>query len=115
MELKIDVKPRSDGITLVILHGEVGTETVNQFKDRIDQIIGDGHVKLILDLQEVRYLNSMGLGVVAAAYKKLKKSKGDLKLLNPSPEVQELFELTRLAKVFEIFDSEENAIRSFSQ
>jgi anti-sigma B factor antagonist len=114
MEIKIDVRPKGNDITLIILRGEIGTETVNQFKDKIDQIVNDGKTKLIMDFQEVNYLNSMGLGVVAATLKKVKKVKGDLKLINLSPAVQELFELTRLTKVFEIFDSEESAVKSFS-
>ncbi|GAB4269108.1 MAG: STAS domain-containing protein [Candidatus Rifleibacteriota bacterium] len=114
MEIKIDVRPKGNDVTLIVLRGEIGTETVNQFKDKIDQIVAEGKNKLIMDFQEVNYLNSMGLGVVAATLKKVKKSKGDLKLINLSPAVQELFELTRLTKVFEIYDSEESALKSFS-
>jgi anti-sigma B factor antagonist len=114
MEIRIDVRPKSNDVTLIVLRGEIGTETVNQFKDKIDQIVADGKNKLVMDFQEVNYLNSMGLGVVAATLKKVKKNKGDLKLINLSPAVQELFELTRLTKVFEIFKSEEDAVKSFS-
>lgn len=114
MEIKIDVRPKGNNITLIVLRGEIGTETVNQFKDKVDAIVNEGKTRLIMDFQEVNYLNSMGLGVVAATLKKVKKEKGDLKLLNLSPAVQELFELTRLTKVFEIFDSEENAVKSFA-
>lgn len=113
MDIKIDVRPKGNNITLIVLNGEIGTETVNQFKDRIDQIVNDGNTRLVMDFRDVNYLNSMGLGVVAATLKKVKKTKGDLKLLNLSPAVQELFELTRLTKVFEIFDSEEAAVKSF--
>ncbi|MDD2999932.1 MAG: anti-sigma factor antagonist [Erysipelotrichia bacterium] len=114
MEIKIDVRPKANNITLIVLRGEIGTETVNQFKDKLDQIIADGKIRLVMDFQEINYLNSMGLGVVAATLKKVKKSKGDLKLINLSPAVQELFEMTRLTKVFEIFESEESAVKSFS-
>ncbi|MBF0406575.1 MAG: STAS domain-containing protein [Candidatus Riflebacteria bacterium] len=114
MELKIDVEPRSNNIFFIALRGEIGTETVNQFKERIDQLIDEGKNRLIMDFQEINYLNSMGLGVVAAALKKVKKNKGDLKLVKLSPAVQELFELTRLTKVFEIFDSDEEAVKGFS-
>lgn len=113
MEIKIDVRPKGNNITLIVLRGEIGTETVNQFKDKVDAIVNEGKTRLIMDFQEVNYLNSMGLGVVAATLKKVKKEKGDLKLLNLSPAVQELFELTRLTKVFEIFVSEEDAVKSF--
>jgi len=115
MELKMDVKPRGENIAVVVLKGEIGTETVNQFRDKIDQLVAEGQNKIIMDFQEVNYLNSMGLGVVAATLKKVKKNKGDLKLVKLSPAVQELFELTRLTKVFEIFETEDEAIKSFSQ
>lgn len=114
MEIKIDVRMKGNDVTVIVLSGEIGTETVNQFKDKIDQIVADGKTRLVMDFQEVGYLNSMGLGVVAATLKKVKKAKGDLKLINLSPAVQELFELTRLTKVFEVFDSEEGAVKSFS-
>ena len=114
MELKIDVEPRGNNIFFVVLRGEIGTETVNQFKERIDQLVDDGKNRLVMDFQEINYLNSMGLGVVAATLKRVKKNKGDLKLVRLSPAVQELFELTRLTKVFDIFDSEEEALKSFA-
>ena len=114
MEIKIDVRMKGNDVTVIVLRGEIGTETVNEFKDKIDQIVADGKFNLVIDFQEVGYLNSMGLGVVAATLKKVKKAKGDLKLVNLSPAVQELFELTRLTKVFEIFDSEDSAVKSFS-
>ncbi len=113
MDIKIDIRQKSNNITLVVLRGEIGTETVNQFKEKLDAIVNEGRKRLVMDFQDVSYLNSMGLGVVAATLKKVKKDKGDLKLVNLSPAVQELFELTRLTKVFEIFDSEESAIKSF--
>jgi anti-sigma B factor antagonist len=55
----------------------------------------------------------MGLGVFASALKKLKKSNGDLKLINLSPTVMELLERSRLDKVFDVFETEEEAVKSF--
>jgi anti-sigma B factor antagonist len=113
MEVKMDVRAKGNDVTLIVVRGEIGTETVDQFKEKIDQIINDGKKKLVVDLQEVNYLNSMGLGVFAAALKKLKKSDGDLKFINLSPTVLELLERSRLDKVFGIFESEEEAVKSF--
>ncbi|HPW58718.1 MAG TPA: STAS domain-containing protein, partial [Candidatus Rifleibacterium sp.] len=89
-------------------------ETVNQLKDKMEAIVNEGKNRLVMDFSDVSYLNSMGLGVIAGTLKRVKKENGDLKLLNLSPAVRELLELTRLTKVFEIFDSEESAIKSFS-
>jgi len=113
MEIKIDVRAKGSDVTLIVIRGEIGTETVDQFKEKIDQIINDGKKKLVIDLQEVNYLNSMGLGVFASALKKLKKSNGDLKLINLSPTVMELLERSRLDKVFDVFETEEEAVKSF--
>ena len=114
MEIKIDLRPKGNNITLVVLRGEIGTETVNQLKDKMEAIVNEGKNRLVMDFSDVSYLNSMGLGVIAGTLKRVKKENGDLKLLNLSPAVRELLELTRLTKVFEIFDSEESALRSFS-
>ena len=114
MELKVDVHPKGEGVMVIVLRGEIGTDTVSQFKEQIDQIVADGQIRLVMDFNEVNYLNSMGLGVVMAILRKVKKSKGDLKLLNLSPSVKELFELTHLTKVFEIFETEDAAVKSFS-
>jgi len=114
MEIKIDLRPKGNNITLVVLRGEIGTETVNQLKDKMEAIVNEGKNRLVMDFSDVSYLNSMGLGVIAGTLKRVKKENGDLKLLNLSPAVRELLELTRLTKVFEIFDSEESALKSFS-
>ncbi|OGK08060.1 MAG: anti-sigma factor antagonist [Candidatus Riflebacteria bacterium HGW-Riflebacteria-1] len=113
MEIKIDVRPKGNDITLIVIRGEVGTDTVDQFKEKMDQIVNDGKKKLIIDMQEVNYLNSMGLGVFATTLKKLKKNNGDLKFINLAPTVQELLERSRLDKVFDVFESEEEAVKSF--
>ena len=114
MEIKIDLRPKGNNITLGVLRGEIGTETVNQLKDKMEAIVNEGKNRLVMDFGDVSYLNSMGLGVIAGSLKRVKKENGDLKLLNLSPAVRELLELTRLTKVFEIFDSEESALKSFS-
>lgn len=113
MDIKIDVRAKGNDITLIVLSGEICTENVNEFKEKLDRLVDDGKKHLIMNFQEVNYLNSIGLGVVATILKKVKKSKGDLKLVSLSPAVQELFELTRLTKIFEIYETEEEAIKSF--
>lgn len=94
-------------------NGEVGPETVNFFKDRMDGILAEGVKDLILDLCEVNYLNSMGLGVLAATLKKIQKSGGRMVISRLSPSVEELFELTRITKVFNIRSSHEEALEFF--
>ncbi|HMM60581.1 MAG TPA: STAS domain-containing protein, partial [Candidatus Rifleibacterium sp.] len=65
MEIKIDLRPKGNNITLVVLRGEIGTETVNQLKDKMEAIVNEGKNRLVMDFSDVSYLNSMGLGVIA--------------------------------------------------
>jgi len=75
MELKIDVRPKGNDITMVVLRGEIGTETVSQFKDKVEAVVKEGHRRLIMDFQEVSYLNSMGLRS-SSHTEKIKKRQG---------------------------------------
>jgi anti-sigma B factor antagonist len=113
MDINLTAKTIANGICIISLRGDIGAETVNDFKTKIDGIINSSVKKYIMDFQDVGYLNSIGVGAVAAALKKVKKFQGNIKLINVSPSVQELFEMTRLTKVFQIFDSEEEAVRSY--
>ena len=85
----------------------------NDVKIKMDGIISSSVKNYIMDFQDISYLNSIGVGAIAATLKKVKKFQGNIKLINVSPAVQELFEMTRLTKVFEIFDNEEDAIKSY--
>lgn len=115
MDINVEARPKGNGVTLVVLRGEIGADTVNDFKEKMEATITTSCKKYVIDFQEVNYLNSVGIGVVAAALKRVKRSQGNIKLANLSPAVAELFEMTRLTKVLEIYDSEEEAIKSFGE
>ena len=115
MDIKVDARPKGNGVTLIVLRGEIGAETINEFKTKMDEVITSSVKNYVMDFQEVNYLNSVDIGVVAAALKKAKKNHGTIKVANLSPAVAELFELTRLTKVMEVFENEEEALRSFEE
>ena len=72
-------------------------------------------VNLLLNLENVEYLSSAGLGNLVGLLKKSKRSSGQFKICRLQEPILELFEVMRLTKIFEIFDSEEAAVRSFSE
>ena len=113
MDINLTAKTLANGVCVISLRGDIGAETVNDFKIKIDGIINNSIKKYIMDFQDVSYLNSIGVGAVAASLKKVKKFHGNIKLINVSPAIQELFEMTRLTKVFEIYDNEEDAVKSY--
>ena len=82
-------------------------------KDDLLKEIEQGNNKVIIDLSEVEFVDSSFLGTLVAGLKRTTIKNGDLKIVNLQESVRDMFELTRLYKIFEIFDSVEDALNSF--
>ena len=83
-------------------------------KDKVNSIVSQGRRKLVLNLAEVPYLDSAGLGEVVRAYTTVSRQGGSLKLLSLTKRITDLLSITKLLTVFDTFDSEDEAVRSFS-
>jgi anti-sigma B factor antagonist len=83
-------------------------------KDKVNSVVNQGHRKIVLNLADVPYLDSAGLGEVVRAYTTVSRQGGSLKLLNLTKRITDLLSITKLLTVFETFDSENDAVRSFS-
>ena len=83
-------------------------------KDKVNSIVSQGRRKIVLNLAEVPYLDSAGLGEVVRAYTTVSRQGGSLKLLNLTKRITDLLSITKLLTVFDTFDAEDEAIRSFS-
>lgn len=108
-------KTNRDGITFVdIKQKQATSETANEFRTYLVDLIEKGNVKqLVINFDEVEFVDSSFLGALVTGLKKINSIKGDIKVMNLQAPVRALFELTRLYKVFEIFDHEEDAVLSF--
>ena len=82
-------------------------------KDKMRSLIQQGHKKLLLNLGEVSYVDSAGLGEIVQAYATVNKEGGKLKLLNVTKRIKDLLSITKLLTVFDTFDSEAEAVASF--
>jgi anti-sigma B factor antagonist len=78
-------------------------EEVAIFRIRINKLIEDGHKNFTFNFNECTFMDSTGLGALVAIYKKCVEKGGNIKLKSLRPEVEKLFKLTRLDKVFEIY------------
>ncbi|MBN2838307.1 MAG: STAS domain-containing protein [Fusobacteriaceae bacterium] len=94
---------------LVKIEGEVDVYTSIDLKKELSKYIEDGERSIIIDLDQVNYMDSSGLGVLVAVLKELKKVGGDLKLINLPLSVKKIFDLTRLTKFFSIYKNLEEA------
>ncbi len=103
-----------DGVTVLDLSGRItlGEGSV-QLRDAIRDLISKGQKNILLNLAEVNYIDSSGLGELVSAYTTAKNQGAALKLLKLSQKVHDLLQLTKLYTVFEIHDDEAKAIGSY--
>ena len=82
-------------------------------KDKMRSLVHQGHAKLLLNLGDVSYVDSAGLGEIVRTYTTVSRQGGKLKLLNLTKRIQDLLAITKLLTVFETYDTEQDAIGSF--
>ena len=103
-----------DGVSVLEPKGKImGGPDATILHERLHDLIEQGKKKVIIDLAEVEWMNSTGLGILISGVTTLRNSEGELKLANVSEKILSLFEITKLAKVFETYDSVDSAIDSF--
>jgi len=103
-----------EGILVVTVKVKRATvEISGQLKNDLVSRIDDGSNRIVVDLSQTNFVDSSFLGVLVAGLKKATINNGDLKISGLQESVQALFELTRLYRIFDIFDNKEDAIKSF--
>jgi anti-sigma B factor antagonist len=105
-----------DGVTVLDLSGRItlGEGSV-QVRDAIRNLIGKGQKHILLNLEDVNYIDSSGLGELVSAYTSARNQGAALKLLKLTKKVHDLLQLTKLYTVFDIYDDEATAISSFNK
>jgi len=105
-----------DGITVLDLSGRItlGEGSVI-LRDTIRDLIGRGQKKILLNLGDVTYIDSSGIGELVSAFTTVRNQGGELKLLNLTKKVHDLLQITKLYTVFDIKDDEATAIKSFGK
>jgi anti-sigma B factor antagonist len=103
-----------DDVTILQLHGRmVMDEGDVPLRQDIQALAKDGRVKIVIDMADVSRLDSAGIGSLVSSYLTVHRHGGDIKLLHLTDRASQLLRLTKLAEVFEIYDSEEAALASF--
>ena len=103
-----------DGVTILDLKGKMTLgEGDELLKDKINSLIQQDRKKLLLNLEGVPYIDSAGLGEIVRTYTTVSRQGGKLKLLNLTKRIQDLLAITKLLTVFETYESEPDAIKSF--
>ncbi|HEY7406099.1 MAG TPA: STAS domain-containing protein [Candidatus Angelobacter sp.] len=105
-----------DGVTIVDMSGRItlGEGSVI-LRDTIRDLVGKGQKKILLNLGDVTYIDSSGIGELVSAFTAVRREGGELKLLNLTKKVHDLLQITKLYTVFDIKDDEAAAIKSFTK
>ena len=106
---------KSGDVTILDVEGKIllGEGDV-QLKRKIDELIERNETKLLLNLANVPYMDSGGLGEIVRSYTTVKRAGGDLKLLNATKRISDLSTITKLITVFEVHDDEAAAVKSYA-
>src|ERR1051325_6459345 len=115
MSLKSSTR-QVDGVTILDLSGRItlGEGSV-VLRDTIREVLGKGEKKILLNLGDVTYIDSSGIGELVSAFTAVRKEGGELKLLNLTKKVHDLLQITKLYTVFDVKDDETAAIKSFAK
>lgn len=107
---------QAGGVTIVDIRGRIvlGEESA-ALRDLVCDLLSKGHKKILLNLGDVNYIDSSGLGNLVSALASVRKQEGELKLLNLTNKVHNVMQITRLYTVFDIMDDEAVAVKSFGQ
>ena len=104
-----------DGVTVVDCSGRItlGEGSV-VLRDAVRELLAKGDKKILLNLGEVNYIDSSGIGELVSAFTTVKNQGGDLKLLNLTKKVHDLLQITKLYTVFDVHENEVAGIEAFS-
>ena len=102
-----------EGVTVLALKGRITVGEVTPVREKITELLAEGRNQIVLDLENVDYIDSTGLGNLVISYTQVKKTGGALKLLHLNKRNVELLALTRLHTIFEVFAQETDAVNSF--
>jgi anti-sigma B factor antagonist len=113
---KLQIEERHTGdVTVLALSGEMLVDDGDlALRQRIHELLDQGQVKIVVDLAGVTHIDSANVGMLVAKQKTVRERGGDVKLMHLTDRSQRLLALMKLASVFEVFENEDEAVRSFS-
>jgi len=110
----MDIQKRIEGdISILSLEGRLDLTSASSLKDASKIVLENESKKMILNMERVDFINSSGLGALVSILKEVRNSQGSMKLTNLAPYVKEIFDITQLTNIFDIFPDEKQALSSY--
>ena len=115
MSMKVQTR-QVDGVTILDLSGRITLGEVSvTIRDAVRDVLAKGSNKILLNLGDISYIDSSGIGELVSAFTTAKNQGGELKLLNLTKKVHDLLQITKLYTVFDVKDDEAAAVKSFTK
>lgn len=102
-----------EGKAILDIEGDIDLYNAPEFKAEVNRLIEEGKYHVLVNMAQVSYIDSSGVGALITGMSNLKKYQGTLKITTIVPSVKKVFELTRLNTFFQIYETEEQALRSY--
>jgi anti-sigma B factor antagonist len=112
--MKIKTSEKYEAVIIELKGNVMGGDDTKDFNDLLHKLIDEGKKKVVLDLSEVKFMNSSGLGMLISGLTTMKKNDGVLKLAGATEKIESLLIITKLITIFESYDSVDEALKSFS-
>jgi len=112
LDIKVVSREAGTNSDIVELTGEIDVYTSPKVKDAITGLIDRGRYNLVISLEDVRYIDSTGLGVLIGALKRVREHGGSVNLVCTNPQIKKIFEITGLVKIFGMHESEASALKA---
>ncbi len=106
---------RRDGVAILDISGKImGGPDAEAFNEVLRTLMHEGVHNVLVNLEKVKWVNSTGLGILISGYTTLQRAGGELKLLRVTERIENIFIVSKLSTVFQSFDDEDEAVRSFA-
>jgi len=113
VSVKLSIRQVGD-VTVIDAAGRITLgEGSSVFRETIKDLVSKGNKKVLLNLADVSYIDSSGIGELVSGFTSVSNAGGNLKLLNLTKRIQDLLQITKLYTVFDVYDSESTAVTSF--
>jgi anti-sigma B factor antagonist len=117
-KFEMETTPLSAGdlsVNKVKIKGYLDSSTFPQLQEHLDNLLREGNHYYLLDLENLTYISSAGLGVLMGILREVREKQGDLKIINMSDKIERVFSLLGFSRLMKVYSSEEEALEAFSQ
>ncbi len=112
--MKTKVSEKYNAVIIELKGDVMGGDDTKEFNQLLHKLIDEGKKNVIIDLGEVKFMNSSGLGMLISGLTTVKRENGGLKLANVTEKIESLLIITKLITIFESYDSVDEAVKSFA-